>query len=559
MQVRVKIYGPPGTGKTTSLIQKCILPFPVSERNDIAVVSLTRATKQAFLETLKKHEVDFNEKNVRTMHSWAYFSYCYETEETEERQVKKPVIVETKKEVFKKCIEEVFDGCVEDSEIEDAQKFLETMQYSQKIEIAQWQACIKVRTSWAVNCHFYEEWIPRFVRKEGSEFGISRPEEFTKLYLKYKDWKLKNGVYDFTDFLMMSLQGQVNPFKKFKNKGFMVIVDEIQDLYPLAFAVLLKYQNVFHTVILAGDDDQTIFEFAGARPELFLYYPGQEIVLSQSYRLPKQIYEYSLKIIKQNKIRREKDFLPRNEEGIVDTIPYENLLDFLSETRTDTMILCRTNYIVDEYVQFLENYDIPYRLILSPRVQVKNKILCFLEIHDAIQKGQEVSNKETLEKYLDEVVYPYVRARMGESQLRSEKKELITQALLKRSPALAKKYGIVVQEILSKPLYMIAIKLDKNIILKWKRRFPRREEWKNPKLKVGTIHSAKGLEVDRVLVDPRITRKIEEEMTTTEGLEAERRVWYVACTRARRELYVIEPPFKRFSSEVKTFPLPEIA
>jgi superfamily I DNA/RNA helicase len=60
-----------------------------------------------------------------------------------------------------------------------------------------------------------------------------------------------------------------------------------------------------------------------------------------------------------------------------------------------------------------------------------------------------------------------------------------------------------------------------------------------PRIKVGTIHSAKGLEADFVVLRPEMAgRAYAEWLRAPEG---ERRCWYVGITRAKRGLWLLEP------------------
>jgi len=71
MPALIKLFGPPGTGKTTRLV-KDVLPLVLPEK--VAVVSLTRATKKAFLEKCMENQIPIKNRNVRTLHSWCFAS-----------------------------------------------------------------------------------------------------------------------------------------------------------------------------------------------------------------------------------------------------------------------------------------------------------------------------------------------------------------------------------------------------------------------------------------------------------------------------------------------------
>jgi len=426
------------------------------------------------------------------------------------------------------------------------------MEYSKNPGMALIQAFAKVRTSW--DCTLpWQKHFEKFVLAEGEEFGVPSVSEFYRLYKAYCDYKQKRNVIDFTDMLIMALKGEIDPFQTIREKG-VLICDEFQDLYPLAVRVFQLYMENFQDVVIAGDDDQTIFSFTGANPRYFLEdLKGQDFILKQSYRLPILIWNYALKIIEKNTLRKVKIFNPLPKKGKVDTIHKKDILDFLEETaksKIDTLLLVRTNYHLKEYISMLEEWDIPYGVSIK-RAIISEKLIRIIQTHEKLQNKEPVTDLY-LHEFCEEVAFPYIRQRAKIKRLSREEKEQIQKALREIAPWKAPKKTIqAVKEILEKPLDEIS-SYDKIFITKWKNRMKRIDDWLNPKLKVMTIHSAKGLEADRVIVDPRITTKIENSMLTQEGLEAERRVWYVAVTRAKEELFIIDTPTEL------SFPLPEI-
>lgn len=71
-----------------------------------------------------------------------------------------------------------------------------------------------------------------------------------------------------------------------------------------------------------------------------------------------------------------------------------------------------------------------------------------------------------------------------------------------------------------------------------------------PKVRIGTIHSTKGDEADRVVVLSDIPRLVHKSMSTIEGEDNEHRVFYVACTRAKEKLYIVLPQSRFYYSYI---------
>ena len=72
-----------------------------------------------------------------------------------------------------------------------------------------------------------------------------------------------------------------------------------------------------------------------------------------------------------------------------------------------------------------------------------------------------------------------------------------------------------------------------------------------PKIRVGTIHSVKGAEAENVAVLSSITRPTYEAAQTQDGFNAEQRVWYVATTRARSRLVIVDETRTRYRKRLR--------
>ena len=98
----------------------------------------------------------------------------------------------------------------------------------------------------------------------------------------------------------------------------MIFVDEAQDLSPLQLALLRKWGARAEYLVTAADDDQTIYGFAGAAPEVLLEKQipqHHRTVLRQSYRVPRVVHAVSKAWIETVALREPKEYFPRDEEG----------------------------------------------------------------------------------------------------------------------------------------------------------------------------------------------------------------------------------------------------
>jgi superfamily I DNA/RNA helicase len=137
--------------------------------------------------------------------------------------------------------------------------------------------------------------------------------EFAPRWNKYK---LANHLLDFSDLIETALRD----LEFAPNKPDVIIADEAQDLNLMELNLLRKWGRHADHLVLAGDDDQTIYSWAGASPDAILD-PGipqdHKVFLNQSQRLPRAVHALAERLIRQVSRRQEKTYLPRAEDGRV--------------------------------------------------------------------------------------------------------------------------------------------------------------------------------------------------------------------------------------------------
>ena len=145
---------------------------------------------------------------------------------------------------------------------------------------------------------------------------------------------------------------------------------------------------------LAGDDDQAIYEFAGASPKHIIELEADKtFILPQSYRLPQKIFELAHNIISKNKYRVVKNFRPRAEKGEIQTyFSQEDAIESLNGRKT--LVLARNKVFVDEWKKLFELYNIPYKPIGLKRQLPA--IFRILWIYQRLIKGKPVSGEDIM-------------------------------------------------------------------------------------------------------------------------------------------------------------------
>lgn len=151
-------------------------------------------------------------------------------------------------------------------------------------------------------------------------------ELFASLYTGYEKYKEKESKVDFDDMLVMAkdiLDNEPEVLLYLKNRYSYIQVDEYQDTNYIQRDIIYKLAGKEGNLAVVGDDDQSIYMFRGARPEIMLNfskdYPECKVIhMSTNYRSLKEIIKTADHVVKHNSQRFAKDFYgARQEKGKV--------------------------------------------------------------------------------------------------------------------------------------------------------------------------------------------------------------------------------------------------
>lgn len=428
-----------------------------------------------------------------------------------------------------------------------------------------------------------------------------------EVYRKYeKSLKINNAV-DFDDLLILPLKlFNNNPgvLQKYQEKYKYVFIDEYQDTnepqYILSKMISAKYKNI--TVV--GDADQAIFTWRGANYKNILnfekdYKDAKVVLLEENYRSTKTILNAANNVIKNNKVRKEKNLWTQNEEG--SKITYYKAFDEKDESNyvvneikkliekgvnpKDICVLYRANAqsrTVEEafltsnisynivgsyafynrkeikdliaYLKLIYNNkdDVSLlRVINYPKRGIGNKAIENLAIksnvldkslYEVIDSGKEEEFKNMIEEIKKEESHltlteliDMVLDKSGMKKSLEDEKSIEADIRLENleefksiAKAMEINEGIVsLEELLDKLALVSDVSEQKND--------------NEDKVTLMTMHAVKGLEYDYVFVVG-----VEEglfphsnSLESNDELEEERRLCYVAITRAKKKLYLI--------------------
>ena len=150
-----------------------------------------------------------------------------------------------------------------------------------------------------------------------------RSKLLQRLYKSYERLKASNCVLDFDDILIQShrlLTKYPNMRQEMQNQFRYVLVDEFQDTSPVQFELLRLLATPEGNVCVVGDDDQAIYSFRGADPDLMLrmelcFGGVQKITLNTNYRSTDQIIQTADQLIQHHAKRMKKRMVGTNRSG----------------------------------------------------------------------------------------------------------------------------------------------------------------------------------------------------------------------------------------------------
>ena len=333
----------------------------------------------------------------------------------------------------------------------------------------------------------------------GEHSSNVEPDLLKHIEVNYNQYKVNNNLIDFADMI-----------KKFLSKPELcpsfntVFIDEAQDLSPIQWDMYDLLKNNSKNVYLAGDDDQAIYGWAGADVDRFIKEPAEEKVLSKSRRIPIAVQEISEVITERIQgLRATKNYLPRNEQGLCSKI---NSLENVDLYNGKWLILTRTISRAKEICDLLKVKGLYHEN--KHRKSYDTKLYKAIINHSKWLKGEDIPDTalEDIKEY------------MGEREL---KKDLKWYECFDTASADEKIY--------------IRLMLSNG------------EKLSNEaRIKVSTIHAAKGGECENVILVLDNAKKIRE--ATAHSIikrDEEHRVWYVGCTRAKRNLYLMRAKIER--------------
>lgn len=148
-------------------------------------------------------------------------------------------------------------------------------------------------------------------------------EVFQEIYIKYNDELKKRRLIDFDDMLVHCyelLQREPEVLKMWQEQFQYILIDEFQDICRVQYDIVRMLAVPRNNLFIVGDDDQSIYGFRGARPDImkqFLRdYPAKRELLGINYRCAAPIVKAAGRVIAHNKNRLPKEIRPACAENM---------------------------------------------------------------------------------------------------------------------------------------------------------------------------------------------------------------------------------------------------
>ena len=566
-----RLFGGPGSGKTTALLDRVetiIEEDDVSVR-DVLVVSYTRAAA-AEVRARLADRLDENPRalqgNVCTMHAKAYELLDLSRGD---------VVDESDKEEF--CEEYGIE--YEDEQSGAGRRTARSTTIGNKV-IATSQWLQRTRRDVADWYDVPFQWDESEVRlppeidpnaQEGNKYTPTWPSDDDRVDVPetiraWRSYKGEHEVIGFADMLERVRQRSLVPRVDY------LVIDEFQDITMLQYDVYEEWKPHVDQVLIAGDDDQVVYSWQGADPNLLLDEDvDEDVVLPNSYRLPSTVLNAVNQEISHIDKRQEKDLKPRKEGGVVEAVNSPSMLDLVRNVRRTieqeeeetVMLLFRARYQMFQFIDEFMGEGMPFKLLTDQRMWT-DRLCQFVDAVEAIDAEDPIDGLEA--RRLADMLADSAFGTNERDDLFDELDEREEEAAVDDITELTIEPELIGEYVPFMPGPKSAADMSRKITSFQSESVAAYfagdyRGMDRDRVRIGTIHSAKGREADHVFVATDLTEKVVEQMvasvddpTDVEGVseftkttspvptvtDNERRVFYVGMSRARERLVLLE-------------------
>ena len=404
------------------------------------------------------------------------------------------------------------------------------------------------------------------------------------------------NLLDFDDILTESyrkLNGDSKLLARVQERIKYVLVDEFQDTNMIQYELLRLVSFPQNNIFVVGDDDQSIYGFRGANPEIMnrisLEYRGAKVVkLDTNYRSTPNIVELAKVLISNNRNRFDKEYKANNEAGVANVFKiFENFEDeanYITDiikskyekgcSYSDIAILVRTANLIHKFIPLFKINKIPYYIKENMTSFYDNEVIidvfAYLKYAFMDEKSFYLRriinrpNRYISQKSFDDYKFSYD---MLEDFYQNNNAMYLVVCRLRKQIEMIRKmdpYGAInyIRRGIGYDEYVCGFEDSNKRVEAFEmlselqhraKNYSNMDEWfreiecereckmdksYNGGVNLMTIHATKGLEYEVVFL-PDLTEGIlpHRKATDEAEIEEERRLFYVGITRAKSELF----------------------
>lgn len=427
---------------------------------------------------------------------------------------------------------------------------------------------------------------------------------FCNIYRAYDDRLRRERLLDFDDMLVFCYElfdQRPDILKIWQEKFQYILVDEFQDINKIQFAIIKMLAKPRNNLFIVGDDDQSIYQFRGAKPEIMLGFESEykgckKVILNINYRSSADIVECAKRLIENNTKRFQKEIKAKSPKFLpVDIRSFqtqrEENLKIIELIRAyarqgipyqEMAVIFRTNIQPGTLIRALMEYNLPFQvkdgipniydhwiaknmltymevargnrerakllaIINRPNRYVKRDMLKnpMIDLRDIAYKMTDkpwmvqrildfIKDLEMIKDMSPYAAITYIRNVVGyDTYLReyAQFRRINVDELfdvLQEIQESAKEFETIPEFFEHVKAYAEELKRQKQ-----------EERQEKNRVVLTTMHSAKGLEYEVVFV-PEVNEGVipHKKAVKDAEIEEERRLFYVALTRAKKYLHV---------------------
>lgn len=433
-----------------------------------------------------------------------------------------------------------------------------------------------------------------------AQFSIQKLKEEDFLFLaeEYQSYLREFTKFDFDDLVdvcLSLLKNDENFLNGWREQFRYILIDEFQDISPKQYEIIKLIAAPRDNLFIVGDDDQAIYGFRGAAPDSMQqffkdYGEAKRILLDVNFRCHEEIVAAAGKVVSVNENRLEKEIRASHEEGSGVRLFHEEteadvskaLIRALVEEQeagrlSECALICRTNFDCGMWAQMLYEAKLPYTLREKPRDRFAHFVIQDIRSYLALAAGnderrhflrimnrplrymkrdslpEEHVEREALIDYYGNVpkIQESVRRLCRDLDNLAGKRLHLQIHYIRKvigyDAYLLEKYGsekaeafVKVGEEFETFSRQFAALQDMNDYISQYREVIKEETREKEGIQILTMHASKGLEFPNVYIPDCNEGKIPpDKAKTKEAVEEERRMFYVAMTRAKHKLCLL--------------------